>query len=167
MKLGTSDDRPTPDARHTRSTLVVGGFVLAAVLSTRWVRLNTSPSVPLGLYRLAPVSTPLTRGTLVVLPVPASVHPWQHMPLLKPVAGVPGDAVCVRAAALTINGVDYGPVLHEAAGKPLPWHPGCHLIPDGAVFLASQAPRSLDSRYFGPVPVTSLTATADPLWTWR
>src|SRR5437764_13338091 len=78
-----------------RSTLLLGGFFLAAVLSTHWVRLNMSPSVPYGLYRLTAVQPPLARGTLVVLPVPASVQrywsPW--LPLLKPVAGVAGDQV--------------------------------------------------------------------------
>jgi len=34
------------------------------------------------------------------------------------------------------------------------------------VFLASHAPASLDSRYFGPVAVSSLTAHAFPVLTW-
>ena len=72
MSPGASDAIPTPVARacpawRTRSSLVLGGLVLAAVLSTRWVRLNGSPSVPLGLYRLAAVREPLARGTLVVV----------------------------------------------------------------------------------------------------
>ena len=39
-----------PGGRCTRSSLVLGVLVLAAVVSTRWVRLNLSPSVPVGLY---------------------------------------------------------------------------------------------------------------------
>jgi len=38
-------------------------LVLAAVVSTRWVRLNLSPSVPVGLYQLERLAPPLARGT--------------------------------------------------------------------------------------------------------
>ena len=40
-------------------------------------------------------------------------------------------------------------------------------VQTGEVFLASQAPRSLDGRYFGVTPVATLTAQASPLLTWR
>ena len=56
-----------PGGRRPRSSLVLAGLVLAAVLSTRWVRVNVSPSSPYGLYRLAAVTPPLTRGTLVLM----------------------------------------------------------------------------------------------------
>ncbi len=116
--------RPTPIARARPGgrTLVLGGLVLAAVLSTRWVRLNGSPSVPLGLYRLAAVREPLTRGTLVVLPVPAEVRPWHTtwVPLLKPVAAIGGDVVCLWDEGVWIEGQWYGPIYEEAAHKPLP-----------------------------------------------
>ena len=133
MKSGTSDDthahvartRPAwptqpggrvPRARRTRRRLVLGVLVLAAVVSTRWVRVNCSPSMPYGLYRLTAVREPLTRGALVVLPVPAPVQRWQSrwLPLLKPVAAVAGDAVCVWDNGLWIEGQWYG-VLHEVA----------------------------------------------------
>src|SRR5207249_7743602 len=85
-----------PRARCPRSTLVLGVLVLAAVVSTRWVRLNLSPSVPVGLYRLERLAPPLQRGTLVVLSAPASIRPWWHSfaSLLKPVAAVAGEEVC-------------------------------------------------------------------------
>jgi conjugative transfer signal peptidase TraF len=144
--------------------------VLAAVVSTRWLRLNMSPSVPYGLYRLAPVPATLHRGDLVVLPVPASVQPWQAwwVPLLKPVAGVAGDCVCHRDHILYVNGTAYGLVYQEAYGKPLPQiEEGCFVVQPGHVFLASVVPKSLDSRYYGAVPLASLTAQATPLWIWR
>ncbi len=176
MMPGAADALPTPGARRPRSTLVVGGLVLAAVLSTRWVRLNLTPSVPRGVYRLVAVSPPLARGTLVVLPVPASVQPWHSswVPLLKPVAGVAGDVVCVWGHALWVWGPTagaaptwYGLVWREHQGRPLPRIEGCHLVQDGTVFLASAAPNSLDSRYCAAVPISTLTAQAFPLVTWR
>jgi conjugative transfer signal peptidase TraF len=162
-------DTPAHGARRTRSSLVLGGLVLAAVVSTRWVRVNLSPSVPRGVYRLAAVAPPLARGTLVVLPVPAGVRAWQPrgVPLLKPVAAVAGDVVCVGADGLWVEGRWYGPVYEEAHGMPLPQLRGCFFVPAGAVFLASAVPKSLDARYFGPTPVATLTAQATPLFTWR
>jgi conjugative transfer signal peptidase TraF len=148
---------------------VLGVLVLAAVVSTRWVRLNLSSSVPYGVYRLTAMRAPLARGTLVVLPVPVAVRPWLAWwrPLLKPVAALAGTEVCVTEGRLTIAGADYGPVYHEWAGTPLPHLPeGCQRVPAGMVFLASHIRNSIDSRYFGAVAVQTLTAQAVPLWTW-
>ena len=158
-----------PGWRAPRSSLVLGGLVLAAVLSTRWLRLNVSPSVPYGLYRLAPLTRPLARGTLVVLPVPRSVRPWhaRWVPLLKPVAAVAGDLVCLWDHGLCVAGQWYGPLWREAAGRPLPQIRGCFRVPEGAVFLASPLPTSLDGRYFGVTPLATLTAQAMPVLTWR
>src|SRR2546426_785159 len=178
MKSGTYDDphahvvrkRPSwsvPRARGPRSSLVLGVLVLAAVVSTRWVRLNLSPSVPVGVYRLARLAPPLARGTLVLLPVPGAVRPWASLPLLKPVAGIAGDVACVLDGRLTVNDEDYGPVLTEAHGMALPQWWGCTVVREGEVEVASKAPRSNDSRYFGPVPIAAVTAVAIPLWTWR
>jgi type IV secretory pathway protease TraF len=109
-----------PRARCTRGSLVLGVLVLAAVVSTRWVRVNVSPSSPYGLYRLAAVTPPLPRGTLVVLPVPPAVQRWHSawLPLLKPIAALPGDLVCTSDEGLWIEGKAYGPVYPEAGGAP-------------------------------------------------
>ena len=154
---------------RARRSLVLGGLVCAAVVSTRWVRLNLSPSVPRGLYRLTAVRAPLARGTLVMLPVPASMQPWRPwlVPLLKPVAAVAGDWVCVRDAHVWVHGQDYGLQHAQAAGQWLPQWRGCRVLEEGEVFLASPAPKSLDSRYFGIVRITALTAQAIPVLTWR
>src|SRR6266705_1072831 len=100
-------------------------------LSAGWrytTRMNMSPSLPLGVYRLAPVPHPVPRGAIVVLPVPVSVrHVWSRwLPMLKPVAAVAGEAVCVRDGTLWIHGQDYGPVLRQTRGYALPHLPeGC------------------------------------------
>ncbi len=181
MTPGTAATRPTSGARGRlagprpwghprRSTRVLAGLVLAAVLSTRWVRLNVSGSLPYGLYRLAPIPQPLPRGTVVLLPVPATVqHVWSRwMPLLKPVAAVHGDTVCSTEGGLWINGQAYGPILREAHGRPLPHMlDGCSVVQEGEVFLASPVVGSLDSRYYSFVRITDLTAQAIPLLTWH
>jgi conjugative transfer signal peptidase TraF len=167
---GVTDAPPARRVRGRRSSLVLGVLVLTAVVSTRWVRLNLSPSLPVGLYRLTAVPAEVTRGTLVVLPVPTRVlHVWSSwIPLLKPVAGVPGDVVCAQEGRVAVNGSDYGPIYLESHDRPLPYlETGCRPVPAGMVFLASQAPKSLDGRYFGMIPVERLTATATPLLLWR
>lgn len=170
MQPGVSGDTHarTARARRTWSSLVLGVLVLAAVVSTRWVRLNLSPSVPRGVYRLTAVREPLARGTLVVLPVPPAVQAWHRRwrPLLKPVAALAGETVCVAGQTLWIHGQSYGPVLEEADGKRLIQLVGCHTLQEGEVFLASRQPRSLDSRYFGVVRLSYLSARAIPLWVW-
>lgn len=153
---------------RTRSTLALGGVVVALAVSTTWLRINVSPSVPYGLYRLTAIPKPLPRGTLVLFAVPPEMRAWHSMwlPLLKPVAGIEGDEVCVQDHILTVTGRDYGWVFTWAEGHRLPEMVGCFRVMPGDVFVASDMPRSLDSRYFGSVQITSLTAQAVPVWTW-
>jgi conjugative transfer signal peptidase TraF len=152
------------------SAVVLGVALSAVVVSTRWYRLNISPSLPYGVYALRPVPAQLARGQLVVLPVPVSVQAWwsSWVPLLKPVAAIEGDTVCHLDHKLSVNGADYGLVDADAHGQSLPQiAEGCLVVPAGLVFLASPVVHSLDSRYFGAVPVAALTAQAVPLLTWR
>jgi type IV secretory pathway protease TraF len=105
---------------------------------------------------------------LVVIQVPGWSAP--HVPFLKPVAAVAGDRVCRADHRLLIAGADYGPVYDAWKGDRLPSSVDegrCAVVPPGHVFLASPAPQSLDSRYFGPVAVDAITATATPLLVWR
>jgi conjugative transfer signal peptidase TraF len=146
------------------------GVLLLLVLGLSWLRLNLSPSVPLGLYLLRRVPAPLERGMLVVFPVPPSVQLWwsRWLPLLKPIAGLPGDTVCVWAQTFLVNGRSFGPVLTESSdGRPVPRLDGCFTVAPDAVIVASDTPRSLDSRYFGAVPIAQLEGVATPLLTWR
>jgi conjugative transfer signal peptidase TraF len=144
--------------------------VFVVVLSTGWIRVNVSASVPYGVYRVRAVPRVLTRGMLVVLAAPAVIRPWWRQPwvqLLKPVAALPGDQVCAEEGVLWIAGVSYGRIYAEAQGKALPHLENCQVVPDGAVFLASPTPKSLDGRYWLMTPVATLRAQAVPLFTWR
>jgi type IV secretory pathway protease TraF len=67
------------------------------------VRLNISPSLPYGLYRLHPAARPLTRGTLVIVHVPG--RNARTVPFLKPVAAVAGGWVCRVGQALVIHDI--------------------------------------------------------------
>jgi conjugal transfer pilin signal peptidase TrbI len=150
--------------------LLIGLLIAGGVVGTRYLKVNLSPSVPTGLYRLGSVPQTLDRGMLVVLPVPEHVRRIHgSIPLLKPVAGLPGDLVCVQGNQLWVYDTYYGPVYREWHGEALPQPlplDGCRVVPPATVFLASPVDGSLDSRYFGVVSVGELSALATLLWTW-
>jgi type IV secretory pathway protease TraF len=157
-----------PTAVMIRLLLLVLVPLGGLVLLFGYVRVNISPSLPYGLYRIHSmdaVTPPLTPGTLVVVSLPA----WRDMPLLKPVAAAAGDRVCRLGGRLVIEGMDYGSIFAEWNGQPLPTAiapESCLVILPGEVFLATAAPQSLDSRYYGPVAVEQISAMATPLVTW-
>jgi type IV secretory pathway protease TraF len=55
---------------------------------------------------------------------------------------------------------------HDHLSRPLPvWH-RCRFVAGGDVFLMNrQSGDSLDGRYSGPLPTTTIVGRADPLWT--
>src|SRR5262249_21112777 len=117
MKPGVSDDRHTPIARQrpawttrpggrrSRSSLVLGVLVLAAVVSTRWVRLNLSPSVPLGVYRLAPLSPPPS-ARHPGRPVAACEHP-PMVALVGLVTGLPLQSKALEVSEVAVFTEEY------------------------------------------------------------
>ena len=82
------NNRRTPSVRRRSLYLGAAGVLLGLAIGLTWIKINVSPSTPLGLYRLHPVARPLTRGTLVIVHVPG----WsaRTVPFLKPVAAVAG-----------------------------------------------------------------------------
>lgn len=167
--MSSAISSPTTLRHWTLSNTLCAALVAGCLVSLYWVRVNIEPSVPYGLYRLHGVRGSLTRGTLVLLPVPRSVQQWHSawLPLLKPIAAIAGERVCVEQDILMIGGEWYGRIYTEAGGMRLPHITGCLTVGAGEVFVASKGYRSLDSRYFGPVKIREITATATPLLVWR
>jgi conjugative transfer signal peptidase TraF len=146
---------------------------LACILASHLIW-NRTASLPLGVYARSP-GVHVSAGVLVALRVPPAVRPLvlerHYLPdgslLIKPVAAVAGDQVCVRRRILFINGAPFGAVLpRDSEDRELPVYAGCGVLPEGQVFLASHHPRSFDSRSFGPVDVHTLQGTVTPLWTF-
>ena len=135
---------------------------------------NASNSVPIGLYRLQPVST-LAVTELVAVQPPNLLASYLDLngylplgvPMLKRVLALPGQTVCRNGLTIAVDGVDVGQARkHDGRGRSLPlWH-GCRVIADGDVFVMNwQSSDSLDSRYFGPIPASAVIGTAVPVWT--
>lgn len=89
------------------------------------------------------------------------------MPLLKPILALGGQTICRAGSSITVDGRDVGAAQeHDHGGRLLPVWQGCRVISDGEVFLMNpNEPASLDGRYFGPIPVSTIVGRAEPLWT--
>ena len=75
--------------------------------------------------------------------------------------------MCIEHQLYSVNGRLISVVATtDQAGRPLPrpYH-FCGVVPGGFAFLAAAGTSSLDSRFFGPVPISDLTP-AVPLWTY-
>lgn len=172
-------------ARSRFSPLLYAGVLLVGVALMAYVagvRFTLTPSVPRGLYlytdepttvgRLATFCPPehvagyaLERGYLHRGGCPSGVEP-----LGKYVLAGPGDTVIVQAEGLRVNGreVPGSAVLYrDRIGRELPHFAfGEHVVgPDSFFMFSGRHPRSFDSRYFGPIPSSSIISTARPLWT--
>jgi len=134
---------------------------------------NASASVPLGLYTAAPADD-IAPGDLVLVHPPETLAAFlaergyvaRGVPLLKHVAALAPQVVCADGAAITVDGET---VAHrrmaDRLGRVLPAWQGCHGLESGEVFLVNAAePDSLDGRYFGPLPRTSIVARLRPVW---
>ncbi len=135
---------------------------------------NASASVPIGLYAVRPIGD-LAVTDLVVARPPEPLasrlaergYLPKGAPLIKRVAGVPGQKICRVGLSVTIDGI----VMAEArerdhASRPLPQWRGCFVLRPGEIFLLNwDEPASLDGRYFGAFPIEGLIGRAAPLWT--
>ncbi|GAB1715409.1 MAG: peptidase S26 [Nitrobacter sp.] len=135
---------------------------------------NASASVPIGLYRIVSGGHVDVTDLAVVMP-PTDLAAFlderrylpRGLPLIKRVLALSGTTVCRRGHAILAYGATYGPALaHDTRGRPLPDWQGCRTLHDGeAFFMNWDSPDSFDSRYFGPLPLSTIVGRAIPVWT--
>jgi hypothetical protein len=67
---------------------------------------------------------------------------------------------------ITAYGMTYGRARElDSHGRRLPVWQGCRVVAKGEAFLMNwDAEDSLDSRYVGPLPLTSIVGRAVPVW---
>jgi conjugative transfer signal peptidase TraF len=166
---------PLPVADLGQVLAATAALAAASVLfADRQVVVNTSPSVPPGLYVRS--SDPPTVGRLVDFRVPASGRPYVFARtgrdgydwyILKPVVAGPGDRVDSTGAWLRVNGRAVAPMppAADAAGRPLPAWRAARVLGHGEFLVVStRVPNSFDSRCYGPV--RDVAAVRVPLVTW-
>jgi conjugative transfer signal peptidase TraF len=163
--------------RHVILLLAAMGLASLAAPSVAvlpaWLIWNASASVPLGLYWVER-STGLEIGDLVAVMPPAPLAAFMvtrgyigaDVPLLKHVAGLPGQRICRSGTTITVDNVVLGQALpRDRLGRDLPVWQGCSLLRDGEIFLMNREVRdSLDGRYFGPLPADAVIGMARPIW---
>jgi conjugative transfer signal peptidase TraF len=151
------------------------------------LRINESPSLPIGIWRVSPVDRELQRGDIVSFcppDTPAFREAWRsgylsaghceggYEPLLKPVAAIAGDRVSGTDDGISINGcliASSKSLNRDGLGRTLP-SPEAHdvIVAKGEVWvISSYNPLSFDSRYFGPVPISRIEGLAHPLFVFH
>ncbi|MQB45970.1 conjugative transfer signal peptidase TraF [Rhizobium sp. ICMP 5592] len=146
------------------------------------MRLNLTPSEPLGIWRIEPFGRdPLVGDLVFICPPPTSQfeEAWQRgylrrglcaggfAPLIKTVAALPGqsiaigDTVKIDGAVLSASRVRKS----DGRGRPIVPYSGGIVLP-GHLFLHSSFASSYDSRYFGPISISGLLGLAKPILTF-
>jgi conjugative transfer signal peptidase TraF len=163
-------------ARWIMTTLVAtlsAGLASLIHPAPKWIW-NASASVPIGLYAVHPAGA-LHVGELLVVAPPEPLAAFlaergylpKGVPLLKHVLALPGHQVCRTARAIAVDDVAVGEAQdRDRKGRSLPVWRGCRVVAAGEVFLLNRrSADSLDGRYFGALPDTTIIGRADPIWT--
>ncbi len=166
---------------HTlRPLLFSAGMTLLLVMMAGWylpgrVIFNYTDSLPHGVYLIRDIRT-CEHGDVVVFPVPQHVRKmvqdrgWLNKGemLMKPVLARSGEECCMRDGLLVINGRTVSRIsATDADGRSMPVTEFCGTVPDGMIIVGTAMENSFDSRYFGPVAVSSVTGKAVALLTWE
>lgn len=179
---GAARRRKCEQRRRAGVIVAAGSLAVAAITAGAWLgslRLNLTPSEPLGLWRIVSLDRPAVAGDLVFICPPAGAVSTFGLaqgyfrrglcaggaaPLIKTVAATAGSPIRVDAD-VAIDGVllprsPLSPA--DGEGRLLsPWPGG--IVPPGQLFLHSPFAGSYDSRYFGPVPEAGLLGLAQPI----
>ena len=162
--------------RATAFTTSVAAVLLLSTIGRAPPRYiwNASNSLPIGLYRLQPM-TNLVVTELVAIQPPDLLAAFLDrdgylpigVPMLKRVLALPGQKVCRSRLTITVDGVEVGQAQErDGRGRLLPAWSGCRVIADGDIFVMNwPSTDSLDSRYFGPLPASTVSGRAVPVWT--
>ena len=139
---------------------------------TLGVRVNTSYSLPMGLYiettapnapfvEFCPEGRFSRESALRGYRTRGFACPDGAVPLLKPVVARQGDHVETSAAGILVNGAllaKTAPLTKDAELRQLsPWPFGAYFVTPGTIWVASTYNRgSYDSRYLGPIATSQI-----------
>lgn len=164
-------------------TIIVASLAIPAVLAgvgfVTGLRVNLTPSYPLGLWRIAPLAREVVVGDRIFICPPPSVSfdfarargylgrglcPGWFSPLIKTVVAIAGQHVVIDGS-ITVDGVTLAhSFVRPLDGKGRALAPDAGgIVPAGNLFLFSEFAGSYDSRYFGPIPAAGVLGLAHPL----
>jgi conjugative transfer signal peptidase TraF len=165
----------TARSRVLAAATIACALVLAPLVIRPGPRLvyNATSSAPVGFYWLG--TRPPRVGDLALVRPPPPLARWMasrhylplNVPLIKRIAAVEGQAVCIRSDVVMIDGIKVGIALkRDLLGRTLTPSALCRRLDADEVFLLNAAPRSLDGRYFGLLSRRCVLGRLTPLWTW-
>jgi len=153
---------------------------LASSGIARVVKINTTDSMPIGIYLMRPDA--IVPGRIVVACPPEAAAriglengylergscATGAAPVLKYVVATGGSRVAVMDTGIAVNGrllENSGARRKDRRGRPIQHlRIGEYRLGDDEVWLYSPAPSSWDSRYFGPVSRKLIIGAASPLF---
>jgi conjugative transfer signal peptidase TraF len=162
---------PTLAVTMGGAVLLLAGSVATQRPGYIW---NASESVPIGLYKLQPISKRYVTELVAVRPPEPLANYLDRngylpagLPMLKRVLALPGQTVCRQGLNILVDDIAVGVAReHDSRGRALPDWQGCTIVSDGKLFLMNwQSESSLDGRYFGLMPASSVIGRAIPVWT--
>ena len=158
-------------------------FLLSVVAYALGLRLNTTPSIPVGVYRLT--DDPIVKGSYVYFcPPPAPVFelakergylgggycPGGYGHLMKKTLAVNSDVVSIGGDGVHVNGLLLplsAPVLTDGAGRQMPkFEASMVLGNDEFLLMADNNGSSFDGRYFGTINRIQIEGVIRPVLTW-
>jgi len=158
------------------SLAVAAAMAMASTWANRQIVINTSLSVPQGLYVRS--SEPPHVGAIVDFRIPLAAREYvrartgdsgENWYILKPIAAGPGDRVDTTGDWLVINDRRIAPMppSDDGAAHRLPIWRGCITLGLEEFFVFSgRIPNSFDSRCYGPILRTQIAAVRKPLIVW-
>jgi conjugative transfer signal peptidase TraF len=162
----------------------VGLTAMGGAMYAAGARVNTSKSIPLGLYWTS--SAPVTKGEYVIFcppqrPIFADARerdyigsgfcPGDYGYMMKKVLAAKGDTISVTPDGVTVNGEllpNSKPLPADGAGRPLP-HRSAERYTVGTselLLMTDRSATSFDARYFGPVTRDQVKSVIRPVFTW-
>ena len=151
------------------------------------LRVNESPSLPVGVWRVSPPGRDLRTGDVVAFCPPDTpsfreararsylgkgLCEGGYEPLLKPVAAIAGDRITQTDEGISINGrliANSKSLDRDGSGRTLPSPVANNLVVAGGEVwvISSYNSLSFDSRYFGPIPTSRIEGLAHPLFVFH
>ena len=164
-------------------TMSASLFVLSICVQIRGIYINTTPSLPVGFYKM--VDEPIASGAYVAFCPPKNEVfdmardrsyinqgdcPGGYGLLLKRVFAQSGDRVLIDQAGIFVNGEylpDSAQLTADAEGHALPQYRLQAVLDDSEYLLLSDVnPQSFDARYFGLIARDQIKQVVRPVFTW-
>jgi conjugative transfer signal peptidase TraF len=162
----------------------VTALVLGAAAYAAGARINTTKSIPVGLYWTS--GDPVAKGAYVLFCPPqvgvfteakargyigAGFCPGDYGYMMKRVLAAKDDAVSIADDGVRVNGelLPFSvPRKADAAGRPMPrFQSDRYALGNAEVLLMSDVSEtSFDGRYFGPVNRSQIKTVIRPVITW-